>query len=68
MLRQALASLGPEQAKLIRLAHIRRLKAEQIAAVLGKPSAQAVRTSLCRAMKELRASLQRQGYFDKVPV
>ena len=67
MLRQALASLGTDQAKLIRLAHIQGLKAEQIAAKLGKPSAQAVRTSLCRAMKDLRAALQRQGYFDRVP-
>ena len=68
MLRQALASLGPDQAELIRLAHIQGLKAEQIAAMLGKPSAQAVRASLCRAMKDLRAALQRQGYFDQVPV
>jgi len=68
MLRQALASLGPDQAKLIRLAHIQGLKAEQIAAKLGKPSAQAVRASLCRAMKDLRAALQRQGYFDQVAV
>jgi len=67
MLRQALASLGPEQAELIRLSHLKGLKAEQIAAKLGKPSAQAVRASLCRAMKDLRAALQRQGYFDRVP-
>ncbi len=66
MLRQALASLGPDQAELIRLAHLKSLKAEQIAAMLGKPSAQAVRASLCRAMKDLRAALQHQGYFDKV--
>ncbi len=67
MLRRALASLGPEQAELIRLAHLKGLKAEQIATMLGKPSAQAVRASLCRAMKDLRAALQRQGYFDQVP-
>ncbi len=66
MLRQALASLGPEQAELIRLAHLKGLKAEQIAAKLGKPSAQAVRASLCRAIKDLRAALQRQGYFNQV--
>ena len=68
MLRQALASLEPEQAELIRLAHLKGLKAEQIAAKLGKPSAQAVRAALSRAMKELRAALQRQGYFEQVPV
>ena len=66
MLRQALDSLGPEQAKLIRLAHLKGLKAEQIATKLGKPSAQAVRAALSRAMKDLRAALQRQGYFDQV--
>jgi len=42
MLRRALASLEPDQAKLIRLAHLKDLKAEQIAAMLDKPSAQAV--------------------------
>ena len=67
MLRQALASLPPRQAKLIRLAHLKGLKAERIATILGKPSAQAVRTALCRAMKDLRAALDRQGYFDQVP-
>lgn len=66
MLRQALASLEPDQAKLIRLAHIKGLKAEQIATMLGKPSAQAVRAALSRAMKDLKAALQRQGYFDQV--
>ena len=66
MLRQALASLEPGQAKLIRLAHMKGLKAEQIAAKLDKPSAQAVRAALSRAMKDLKAALQRQGYFDRV--
>ena len=68
MLRQALASLEPVQAKLIRLAHMKGLKAEQIATMLGKPSAQAVRAALSRAMKDLKATLQRQGYFDQVAV
>ncbi len=66
MLRRALASLEPGQAKLIRLAHLKDLKAEQIADMLGKPSAQAVRAALSRAMKDLKATLQRQGYFDQV--
>ena len=66
MLRQALASLGPDQAELIRLSHLKGLKAEQIATILDKPSAQAVRASLCRAMKDLKVALQRQGYFDQV--
>ena len=68
MLRQALASLPSDQAKLIRLARLKGLKAEQIATMVGKPSAQAVRAALCRAMKDLRAALQRQGYFDQVSV
>ncbi len=66
MLKQALALLAPEQARLITLSHLKGLKAEQIAPLLGKPSAQAVRAALCRAMKDLRAALQRQGYFDQV--
>ena len=41
MLRRALALLEPDQAKLIRLAHMKGLKAEQIATMLDKPSAQA---------------------------
>ena len=68
MLRQALASLEPDQAKLIHLAHMKGLKAEQIATMLGKPSAQAVRAALSRAMKDLKAALQRQGYFDQASV
>ena len=56
---------SPAQAKLIRLAHLKGLKAEQIATMLGKPSAQAVRAALSRAMKDLKAALQRQGYFDQ---
>ena len=64
VLRETLASLPPDQAELIRLAHLKGLKAEQIAAMLSEPSAQAVRTALCRAMKDLRTALQRQGYFD----
>ena len=66
MLKQALASLPPAQAKLIRLSHLKGLKADQIASATGKPSAQAVRAALCRAMKDLKATLQRQGYFDQV--
>ena len=66
MLRQALATLGPDQAELIRLSHLKGLKAEKIATMLGKPSGQAVRASLCRAMKDLKTALQRQGYFDQV--
>lgn len=68
MLRQALASLEPAQARLIHLAHLKGLKAEQIATMLGKPSAQSVRTALSRAMKDLRVALQRQGYFDQVAI
>ena len=66
MLAQALASLPDHQAKLIRLSHLKQLKAEQIAAILGKPSPEAVRSALCRAMKNLREALIRQGYFDQV--
>ena len=66
MLQLALASLEPDQAELIRLSHLKGLKAEQITTILDKPSAQAVRAALCRAMKDLRAALQRQGYFDQV--
>ena len=68
MLQRALASLEPDQAELIRLSHLKGLKAERIATILDKPSAQAVRTSLCRAMKDLKTALQRQGYFDQVSV
>ncbi len=66
MLKKALASLTPQQAKLIKLSHLKGLKAEQIAPLTAKPSAQAVRAALCRAMKDLRLALQRQGYFDQV--
>ena len=66
MLKQALASLAPEQATLIKLSHLKGLKAEQIAPLLSKPSAQAVRAALCRAMKDLKVALKRQGYFDQV--
>ena len=64
VLRKALADLEPDQAKLICLAHFKGLKAQQIAKMMGKPSPQAVRSALCRAMKDLRALLQRQGYFE----
>ena len=36
-----------------------------IAKVLGKPSGEAVRAALCRAMKHLREILVRQGYFTQ---
>ena len=64
MLRQALAMLPPEQSTLISLSHFEELSAEQIAQVLDKPSAQAVRAALHRAMKHLQEVLVRQGYFQ----
>ena len=68
MLRQAIDSLGPDQAALISLAHFDELTAEQIAGVLGKPSAQAVRAALHRAMQNLHKVLLRQGYFTPAAV
>lgn len=66
MLAEALNSLPADQAKLVRLSHLKQLNAEKIAEILGKPSPEAVRAALCRAMKNLRAALVRQGYFDQV--
>ncbi len=63
MLRQALDQLPPDQAALISLAHFDGLTAEQIARTLSKPSAQAVRAALHRAMQNLHKVLLRQGYF-----
>ena len=67
MLREALDSLSAEETILISLSHIEELSADEIAQILGKRSAQAVRTGLCRAMKNLRAVLKRQKYFTHVP-
>ena len=67
MLREALGCLRPDETILISLSHIKDLPAEQVAVILGKPSAQAVRAGLCRAMKHLRAVLKRQGYFTQLP-
>ncbi len=63
MLRRALDQLPPDQAALISLAHFDQLSAEQIARTLSKPSAQAVRAALHRAMQNLHKVLLRQGYF-----
>ncbi len=63
MLRQALDQLPADQAALISLAHFDGLTAEQIARTLSKPSAQAVRAALHRAMQNLHKLLLRQGYF-----
>ena len=67
MLRDALACLAPEQAMLISLAHFDDLSAGQIATILHKPSPQAVRAALSRAIKHLRQVLLRQGYFSPAP-
>ena len=63
MLRLALDQLPSDQAALISLAHFDQLSAEQIAHTLSKPSAQAVRAALHRAMQNLHKVLLRQGYF-----
>ena len=63
MLRQAMSELPAEQATLISLSHFDELTAEQIAEILDKPSAQAVRAALHRAMQNLHKVLVRQGYF-----
>ena len=68
MLRQALDLLPADQATLISLAHFDGLTAEQIAHTLSKPSAQAVRAALHRAMQNLHKVLLRQGYFAAVAV
>ncbi len=68
MLRQALAELPAEQSSLISLSHFEELNAEQIAQILNKPSAQAVRAALHRAMKHLHAVLVRQGYFQAAAI
>lgn len=68
MLRQALDLLPADQAALISLAHFDGLTAEQIAQALSKPSAQAVRAALHRAMQNLHKVLLRQGYFAAVAV
>jgi len=67
MLRQAMSQLAPDDAMLISLAHLKDIPTEEIATVLGKPSTQAVRAALCRAMRHLREILIRQGYFSQVP-
>ena len=66
MLREAISGLSADEAMLISLAHLEDLPAEEIAKVLGKPSGQAVRAALCRAMKHLREILCHQGYFTQV--
>ena len=66
MLREAMNSLTADEAMLISLAHLKDVPAEEIAKVLGKPSGQAVRAGLCRAMKHLREILVHQGYFAQV--
>ena len=66
MLREALARLTADETILISLSHIADLPAEEIALIMGKPSAQAVRSALCRAMKHLRTVLKHQGYFTQV--
>ena len=68
MLRKGMAELPPEQATLISLSHFDELRAEQIAEILGKPSAQAVRAALHRAMQNLHKVLVRQGYFTPATV
>ena len=68
MLHQALAELSAEQSTLITLSHFQELSAEQIAQILGKPSAQAVRAALHRAMKHLHKQLLRQGYFQTAAI
>ena len=68
MLRRALAELPAEQAHLISLSHFDDLTAEQIAEILDKPSAQAVRAALHRAMQNLHKVLVRQGYFTAATV
>lgn len=66
MLREAMNRLSADEAMLISLAHLKDMPAEEIAQVLGKPSGQAVRAALCRAMKHLREILLQQGYFTQV--
>ena len=66
MLRQAMNKLTADEAMMISLAHLKDIPAEEIAQVLGKPSAQAVRAALCRAMKHLREILVQQGYFTQL--
>jgi len=68
MLRQALDQLPADQAVLISLAHFDELTAGQIASILDKPSAQAVRAALHRAMNNLQKELLRQGYFATAAV
>lgn len=68
MLRRALAELPAEQATLISLSHFDELTAEQIAEILNKPNAQAVRAALHRAMQNLHKVLVRQGYFTPATV
>ncbi|NIA07855.1 MAG: sigma-70 family RNA polymerase sigma factor [Actinobacteria bacterium] len=68
MLRKGMAELPPEQATLISLSHFDELTAEQIAEILDKPSAQAVRAALYRAMQNLRKVLVHQGYFTPATV
>ena len=63
MLRQALDQLPADQAVLISLAHFDELSAGQIASILDKPGAQAIRAALHRAMNNLQKELLRQGYF-----
>ena len=68
MLRRALAELPAEQATLISLSHFDELTAEQIAEILNKPNAQAVRAALHRAMQSLHKVLVLQGYFTSATV
>ena len=63
MLRQGMDELPAEQAALISLSHFEQLSAKEIARILNKPSAQAVRASLHRAMQNLHKILLQQGYF-----
>jgi len=66
MLREAMNNLTADESMLISLAHLKDVPAEEIAQILGKPSGQAVRAGLCRAMKHLREILVHQGYFAQV--
>lgn len=68
MLRRALAQIPPDQAALISLAHFDEFSAEQIARTLSKPSPQAARAALHRAMSNLHKALITQGYFTPAAV
>jgi RNA polymerase sigma factor (sigma-70 family) len=65
VVRSALSTLSEGDRQIIYLAHQDDLSCVQIATALNKPSVSAATSHLHRAMKHLRAALERSAWFDE---